>query len=102
MTLTIKDRLMLLGVLPREGNIATLKIVHDLRSALSFSEAEHSALGITVEGDQIKWDPTAAQTAEIEIGPKASVLISESLKKLSDDSKLTEDFLPLCEKFEVA
>ena len=102
MTLSIKDRLMLLGVLPREGNIATLKIVHDLRAALSFSEAEHSALGITVDGDQVKWDPKAVQDAEVAIGPKASNLITESLKKLSDDSKLTEDFLPLCEKFEVS
>ena len=102
MQLTIKDRLMLLGVLPREGNIATLKIVHDLRTALSFTEAEHSALGIVIDGDQIKWDPSVAQSSEVAIGPKAAALINDALKKLDTESKLTEDFLPLCEKFEVS
>jgi hypothetical protein len=99
MTLSVKERILLLGILPKEGNIATLRIVGNLRSALSFSEEDHAKFGLRIEGDQIKWDPSVEQDAEIEIGPKAFVLIGDSLKSLEADSKLGLDFVSLWDKF---
>ena len=99
MTLTAIERLLLLTILPREGNIATLKIVSNLRANLSFSEEDHARLEMKTEGDRVIWNPNVPQESEVEIGPTAFVLIQETLKKLNKDQKLTEDFLSVWDKF---
>ena len=43
-TLSVKGRLMLLGILPAEGDLTTIRIVRELREGLSFSETEHKQL----------------------------------------------------------
>ena len=45
MRLTIHERFALLQVLPKAGNLATIKIVRELREVLSFDEREHALLG---------------------------------------------------------
>jgi hypothetical protein len=99
MTLTIKERLILGSVLPREGDITTLRIVRDLRAACSFSEEEHARLGIVTEGQQVRWNPDVPQETEVEVGPKAAAIIAEALKGLSDKKVLTEDFMSLWDRF---
>jgi hypothetical protein len=99
MILTIKERLLLLTVLPREGNIVTLRIVQNLRAALSFSEEEHAALKMEQNEEGFKWDAEISQEREVEIGPRAQVLIQDTLKGMDKSSKLTEDFFSLWEKF---
>ena len=99
MTLTIKERLLLLSVLPREGDITTLRVVRQMREALSFSEEEHVKLGIVFEGDQVKWNPEVPQETDVAFGKKASEIAAKTLKKLSDDRTLHEDYLSLWDKF---
>ena len=48
MQLAVLERLKLLEILPREGDITTIKICRDLREALSFKENEHAEFGIEV------------------------------------------------------
>ncbi len=99
MTLTVKERLLLLNVLPREGDITTLRIVQNLRAALSFSEEEHARWAIVHSGGRVDWDTGPPQEAEVEIGAKANVLVGETLSQLSKDKRLTEDYLTLWDKF---
>ena len=99
MTLTIKERLLLLSVLPREGDITTIRIVQNLRAALSFSEDEHARLGIRTEAEKVSWDPTAPQDTDVDVGPKATVLIATTLEGLSAKKLLTEDFITLWDRF---
>lgn len=99
MTLTIKERLLLLTVLPREGDITTLRILQALKVALSFSEEDHATLGIEKTPEGFRWDPLARQETEVEIGPKAASIIADTLKRLSDKKVLTEDFLSLWDRF---
>ena len=40
MNLNIKERLLLLGCLPKEGNFITLKIINQVQVSLSFDEKE--------------------------------------------------------------
>jgi hypothetical protein len=99
MILTIKERFLLLSALPREGDISTIRILRQLRESLSFSEGDHAAFGIKQVGDQIHWDSTVPQDTDVDIGPKAHVLVQEALKAMNKAKKLTEDFLPLWDKF---
>lgn len=100
MTLTIKERLILLNALPREGDITSLRIVRQLRESLSFSEGDHERLGIKIgEGGQISWRDDIPQESEVEVGRKAADLIETTLRDLDKQKKLTEDYLTLWDKF---
>lgn len=103
MILSVYERLILLNVLPAEGDLTTIKIVHQLREALSFDEAEHEALKLHVdENGMAHWQTVADVGKDIDIGVKAAAIIHDTLDKLSRDKKLTEAHLSLCDKFGVA
>ena len=99
MKLTVGERLVLLSVLPEQGNITTLKVVRTLRESLSFSEEEHKEYQFVQEGMQVRWNDKADQSKEIEIGDKANDIIVLALSKLNEDKKLNMSHLPLYEKF---
>ena len=97
--LRIKERLVLLGILPETGNLLTIRIVRELREALSFSEAEYEDVQMQRDGEQIRWQEPE-NPRPIEIGAKGQEIIREALAKLDKDEKLTADHLSLCELFE--
>jgi hypothetical protein len=100
MLLNTFERLILLNILPREGDFTTLKIVRKMREDLSFSEQEHKDLSITIgEKGQVKWKTEADRDVEISIGEKATDIIVSVLKKLNAEKKLTEQHFSLYEKF---
>ena len=116
MELTVRDRLLLLGLLPAEGDITTLRIVRKLREDLSFSEADHEVLGFTQADGMVKWDEVAlndkgepdserqvkidaVKVKDVTIGLKGINLIVHALKKLSDDKKLGPQHLDLYDQF---
>jgi len=99
MVLGVFDRLILLNILPKEGDFLTLKIVRKLREDLSFTEEEHKALQFVQEEGNIKWQTGADTPKEITIGEKATDLIVSTLKKLNTDKKLSEQHFSIYEKF---
>ncbi len=94
------ERVILQQALPEMGNFATLKIVHQLRMALAFSEDEIKAFGVTEinEGRALHF-AKPNEAAEIPIGEKATDLIVKTLKGLNKAEKLSLDHLSLWEKF---
>lgn len=99
MELTIFERLILLSILPQEGNFMTLKIVRQMREDLSFSEEEHKTLNFKQENDRIVWNQTSEKIKNVSLGEKAIEIIADALKKLDDSKKLTEQHFSLYEKF---
>lgn len=104
MKLKIPERLSLLGILPKEGDILMLRIINDLQTSLGFSEEELKKFKVkyTVSGERmrVKWDEKIVDEGkEIDIGPAARTLIIDTLKRLSDQKKLSLNMLPLYEKF---
>ena len=100
MELGVFDRLLLLNILPKEGNYTTLKIVRVLREELSFSEAEHKALKfVWSDGPGVKWKTAAEKPKDVPIGEKATDIIVETLKLLDKNKKLTEQHMSLYERF---
>lgn len=114
MELNVNERFTLLGILPKEGNFLTLKILRKLREELSFNESEIKALGfkspgqtyvnddgvtITVPDNSLHWDPRAPQTKEFDFGAKATELITDVLKELDKQKKLTDAHFSIYEKF---
>lgn len=101
MDLSVMERLLLLELLPAEGSITTLRIVRDLRSALSFTEQEHADWHIEQQGGQVRWDTVAAQLTPIAIGPTASALIRAALEKRNTAQTLRAEHVDLWDRFVV-
>ena len=99
MELSVMERLVLLGILPKEGNFLTIKLVRQLRESLSFSEEENKAYSFKQEGDQIAWNTTTDQNKEIKIGEKMTDMVADVLKKMDKDKALKDDHYTLYEKF---
>jgi hypothetical protein len=99
MNLSVAERLVLLQVLPQEGDLTTIRIVGKLREELSFTEDEHAALGFEFEGTSVKWEGTADTGRDFEFGAKARETVVKALEKLDKDGKLTAQHLTLCDKF---
>lgn len=98
MRLSVLDRLVILNILPQEDNITTMRVVHDLRQQLSFTEAEHAALQFREVDRRMAWQPIP--DADIEIGPKAKAIIRGRLEQLNREKKLTSDHIGVWDKFE--
>jgi hypothetical protein len=99
MDLTVLHRLLLLGMLPAEGDITMLRIVRKLREELSFSEQEHAEVGLAkLDDGRVTWTDTT-YTKTVDIGPKAHALIVDVLTKASAAKTLTANHLGLCDLF---
>lgn len=99
MKLNVKDRILLLNVLPKEGNFVTLKITRKLEESLSFAEEEVKKYQFVTKENRVTWDLNAEQESDIEIGEKATDIIVDALKKLNEGNKLTNEYLDVYEKF---
>ena len=102
-TFKVKDRLLLMGVLPKAGDISTIRIISELMEKLGFSEAEHKKFKIkSNEGGGVKWDDKLDKGVEIAFGKKAREIVVTALKEMSDKKKLGVEFLPLYDRFVTA
>lgn len=97
--LTVAERLGLLALLPREGNLTTLRIVQQLRMELSFSEKEHDALQFQSDDNQLTWKQDVECPKTVSFGAKAMQVIQEKLMELNEAGKLRVEHLSLCDKF---
>jgi len=125
--LTVLERILLQETLPKEGDFITLKLVRKLREALAFSEKEikevefkthwkcPSCQKIELSTEvakceacdiymkptgEVTWDNNKAQRVvkDVFMGSKMVALCETTLKKLSDESKLTEQHMSLYSK----
>lgn len=99
MEISVTERLALLGILPKEGNFITLKLVRQLREALSFDELELKQIQFRQEGDHVFWNEDKAGAKNVEIGERMTDLIVDLLKNLDEQKKLKEEHFSLYEKF---
>jgi hypothetical protein len=99
MNLSVYDRLILLNILPKEGDFTTLKIIRKLREDLSFSEEEHAVLQFKQENGSVQWQQEADIPKDISIGEKASDVIADVLIRLDKEKKLQDMHYSLYESF---
>jgi len=103
--LNLSERFALLGLLPQEGNFATIKVVRKLRESLSLTEEEIKYFGVktvTTNGgqSQLTWSPEHSdETKEFEFGEFAVEVIKSKLKQLEESKKLTNEHFSLYEMF---
>ena len=99
MELQVGERLVLLSLLPQEGDFTTLKILRGLREDLSFSEEEHKNYNFKEEDNFVFWATEKDTPKDVQIGEKATDIIVDALKKLNEAKKLKDEHFNLYEKF---
>lgn len=99
MKLSITERIALLGVLPKEGNAVTLKLVRELRGDLSFSEDEIKRFSMEISADgSVRWDADSAEDREYSFGDTTKGIISDSLRRSESQKQLPLTLLSLYER----
>ncbi len=99
--LKLGERLTLMQILPKEGNITTISIIDELQKSLGVTEEEHRNFEIKLENGTLQWNPIKDVGRDFEVGPVATKIISEELNKLNEATppKLTIQHLPLWNLF---
>jgi len=99
MILTVLERLVVLQLLPRRGDLTTLRIVRDLERDLSFSEEEHAALNFRKEGTATRWNEGVVPDKEAEIGAVGQQLVVDGLMAAEQSGREFDiSILELCDK----
>jgi hypothetical protein len=104
MQFTVLERMLLLNILPDQGDVTTLRINRKLKEALSFSEEEHAMLKFEFSPEIVKWEEARQDECvkEVEVGHKAMEIVAKRFRELSDQRKLHEEHLPLYDRFNPA
>jgi hypothetical protein len=112
--LTVKERIMAIGVLPDQGDYQTLKLVQSARAHLDLSPVEREMVGLAQDASGIHWldgsEPDLAEARrryviemnedgrEVELTELEERLLRQSLSRADDEHQLSMDALSLYEK----
>lgn len=101
MILSVLDRVVLLTALPKEGSYLTVKILMDLRMAVSFNEKEMKKFNLKIDDEtgMTTWDNKNAGDIEIPIGEKATDIIVVAFEKLDKEGHINSEMIETYEKF---
>jgi len=98
--LSVNERLILMQLLNKEDSIIHVKIMHDFRQKVSFSNEELQELNFQTDEQTgaVRWN-FQEKDKSFEIGKVVRKLIKRNLKELDDEKKITTDHITLWEKF---
>ena len=128
MKLTVFERIVLMNILPQEGDFITVKLVRKLRDSLSFNEKEIQDINFRnnwkcpkceklevsatpikcpdcdiymVTAGSVTWDEEKAKKVikDVHMGRTMETLCETTLKKLNDEGKISDNHVSLYEKF---
>lgn len=97
--LNVKDRLVLVSILPVQGKMTDLVEVIDLIRLIKLTDDEKTEIGYTEKEGRIFWDITKEAPREFEINFEQLRIIKESIKKMDDEGKIDLSILNTCLKF---
>jgi hypothetical protein len=101
MKLNILQRILIFSILPNEGTLLTMKTLRGLKNKITFSEQEVNGYNLRIDQGKYTWDSTKDSDIEFEVTDGEKILIVDGLKELDKQGKITEQYLNLCELFNV-
>ncbi len=99
MKLSVSERVHLTDILPRQGDILTVKVVQTILEKIDFSIEELKKWSVKREDNSIRWDDKVAKDVEIEITNGEETVIVSTLRELSEKKTLSINHLSLWDKF---
>lgn len=113
-SLTAGERITLMNILPIKSDIDRMKVICQLKNFIGFDEQETVDLDIRLPGDiyidrqgkeqivqegKIIWDDENEKQRLFEFNDTVLNIIENVLSHLNESSEITEEIVPLYEKF---
>lgn len=102
--LSVPERALLFPILPASDNVVTMWAVRKIKEDIALTMAEAQEWDVRFEAEKdghihLKWNMEKAQEIRYEFMGIQIQIIRSSLLMLSKKGKVTEDHLPLFDKF---
>jgi hypothetical protein len=98
MKLSIKERLILQGLLPQQGSMLTMTIVQEVQDKIKITSDEISKLNMKETKQGITWDAEKEIELELELNDSIKKVLKESAQKADKEEKVTTENLSLIQK----
>lgn len=95
MKLDVKNRLLLIGMLPQQGNLSEMVDIYDLVRDLKLSDEEKGAISYLENGNYVKWDFEKDPNKDININSSQMKIIKKTIEKLDKENKINLEMVPL-------
>lgn len=95
MKLDIKNRLLLIGMLPQQGSLSEMVDIYDLVRDLKLSDEEKGAISYIENGNYVKWDFDKDPNKDININSSQINIIKRAIDKLDKENKISLEMIPL-------
>lgn len=95
MKLDIKNRLLLIGMLPQQGSLSEMVDIYDLVRDLKLSDEEKGAISYVENGNYVKWDFDKDPNKDININSSQMNIIKKTIDRLDKENKITLEIIPL-------
>ena len=98
-TFSVKDRLTLPGLLPKQGSMIGLEIASNIKDKLKFTPKEIELLQFKDRPDGgVSWSPGLEKPFEIEFEKSEIKLIKQGISQLDKAEQITSDQYDLCKR----
>lgn len=98
MKFNVKERLLLLGILPQEGHISQMVDVYELAKQLKLNDQEKGQISYVENGNYVKWDNDKDPNKDIELSSDQIKIIKEAIDELDKQGKVNIEIIPLIQK----
>jgi hypothetical protein len=99
MKLSIKQRLILINLLPKKGDFVLLTVKQDLYDKIKISQEDIKLAEIKSTEKGLSWNTEKDFEIEIEISELEHEMVKTILKKLDEEKELTDDTVDLYKLF---
>ncbi len=102
MEFSVLDRVVMLNLLPVQGDVYSLKLIREFREALGFSDAEQVELNVRPgpDGKGVSWDDEhQVLPKKVVVGSRIHTLVENRFHELDANKQLGMEALDLYERF---
>ena len=100
MLLKIAERIMLYSLLPKMGDVVSLRTIRDLQQELSFSDDERTAINLEIKPNGlVSWKLEAEFEKDVLFSDFAISIICEALNQADKKKSLGIELLDLYDRF---
>lgn len=103
MKLSVKERLVVGSLLPKEGNIMVQTLARDIREKTKLLQKEFKDVGfkVTPQGGY-QWDKKKAKSKKVDFTSAELGLLKKQVDILDKQNKITQELLDICLKIKEA
>lgn len=98
MELTVKDRIVMIDLLPEQGGIIDMILVKSISSKVALTAKEITDFSVKQEGNSVKWDQSKDMGVEIGFEMSEIELLKRRVQELDESKNITMRMFDLCLK----